>query len=257
VIASIPRGPVEVPDVVASVAGGAPLVPLWRNELGGLTFRIDTPTPRVIKWSPNAEPELDLRPEIERLAWAGRYTTVARVLEHGGDERGHWVLLSALPGETAVSDRWRADSRTAVTAGGRGLRALHDRLPVDDCPFDWSVAMRIEAHHRFGVDERGRARLAALGPPPPTDRLVVCHGDACAPNTLLDGAGRWVAHVDLGDLGVADRWADLAVATWSTHWNYGPGWEGALLDAYGIAPDQQRTAYYRRLWDPGTEALTI
>lgn len=32
-------------------------------------------------------------------------------------------------------------------------------------------------------------------------------------------------------LGVADRWADLAVATWSTTWNYGPGWEEPVLDA--------------------------
>lgn len=52
--------------------------------------------------------------------------------------------------------------------------------------------------------------------PPPVDRLVVCHGDACAPNTLLSGDGHFAAHVDLGALGLADRWADLAVAAWST-----------------------------------------
>ena len=63
-----------------------------------------------------------------------------------------------------------------------------------------------------------------------------------------DGDGSWV---DLGDLGVADRWADLAIATWSTEWNYGPGWEQLLLDAYGIKPDAQRTRYYRLLWELG------
>lgn len=77
---------------------------------------------------------------------------------------------------------------------------------------------------------------------------MVCHGDACAPNTLID-EGRWSGHVDLGALGVADRWADIAIATWSTQWNYGPGWEPALLDAYGIDPDPERTAWYRLLWD--------
>ena len=78
---------------------------------------------------------------------------------------------------------------------------------------------------------------------------MVCHGDACAPNTLIGDDGRWSSHVDLGALGVGDRWADIAIATWSTQWNYGPGWERALLDAYGIEPDPERTAWYRLLWD--------
>ena len=55
----------------------------------------------------------------------------------------------------------------------------------------------------------------------------------------------------LGSLGVADRWADLAVATWSTEWNYGPGWDDDLLAAYGVHTDPERTAYYRLLWDLG------
>jgi kanamycin kinase len=95
----------------------------------------------------------------------------------------------------------------------------------------------------------GREPAAWLDRAPPVDRLVVCHGDACAPNTMLDDAGGVCGHVDLGTLGVADRWADLAVATYSTVWNYGPGWEDALLDAYRIAPDPGRTTFYRALWD--------
>jgi kanamycin kinase len=68
---------------------------------------------------------------------------------------------------------------------------------------------------------------------------------------MLDDDGRWCAHVGLGDLGVADRWADLAIATWSTEWNYGPGWDTVLLDAYGVAPDPERIRYYRLLWELG------
>jgi aminoglycoside phosphotransferase len=48
---------------------------------------------------------------------------------------------------------------------------------------------------------------------------------------------------------VADRWADLAVATWSLEWNHGPGWDATLLAAYGIDPDLERAAWYRLLWD--------
>jgi kanamycin kinase len=73
--------------------------------------------------------------------------------------------------------------------------------------------------------------------------------DACAPNPLLAADGRWSGHVDPGLLGIADRWADLTVATWSAEWNYGPGWERLLLDACGIRPGRDRTRYYRLLWD--------
>jgi aminoglycoside phosphotransferase len=89
-------------------------------------------------------------------------------------------------------------------------------------------------HPRTIADEA----QSVLSDPPPVDRLVVCHGDACAPNTLIGDGGRWSGHVDLGSLGVADRWADIAVATWSAELNYGPGWERTLLDAYGISPGQ-------------------
>ncbi len=90
-----------------------------------------------------------------------------------------------------------------------------------------------------------------LAQAPPVDQLVVCHGDACAPNTLLTDDGAWSGHVDLGALGEADRWADLAVATWSAEWNYGPGWDDHLLASYGAHPDPARIAYYRLLWDLG------
>ena len=65
---------------------------------------------------------------------------------------------------------------------------------------------------------------------------------------LAEGAGKETTH-QLGLLGTADRWADLAVASWSVGWNYGPGWEGLLLSAYGVRPDAERTRYYRLLWD--------
>lgn len=69
-----------------------------------------------------------------------------------------------------------------------------------------------------------------MADPPPIDRVDVCHGDACAPNTRVADDGRWSGHVDLGALGVVDRWADLAIATWSTGWNHGPGWDPERID---------------------------
>jgi kanamycin kinase len=244
---------------VEKLAAGRPVQPVWENELGGLTFQIGSGHDRrFVKWTP-AGSGIDLRREADRLAWAARWTAVPRLLDRGADAEGSWIVTAGLPGETAVGERWKARPAVAVQAIGRGLRALHDALPIGECPFSWSAEERL-------ADVRRRAAAGQLDPaplhpdhqhldldqalelvadPPPVDRLVVCHGDACAPNTLLDDEGRCVGHVDLGSLGVADRWADLAVASWSTQWNYGPGWEHQLLDAYDVSPDQERTRYYR------------
>ncbi|MEU4701266.1 aminoglycoside 3'-phosphotransferase [Nonomuraea dietziae] len=260
----IPTGPVTVPHIVTTLAGDDTITPVWRNALGGLTFRLDNPngTTRYAKWVATGTPEIDLPAEAQRLAWAQRWATVPPVIDHGTNPDGAWLLTAAVPGQSAIQPRWIADPATATAAIGRGLRLLHDALPVDDCPFDWSVQQRLTRaderlangegpadwfpeHHHLDP-EHARARLAE---PPPIDHLVVCHGDACVPNTLLHHDGTFAAHVDLGSLGVADRWADLAVAAWSTEEDYGPGYDGILYDAYGIDPDPERLAYYRLLWD--------
>jgi kanamycin kinase len=263
-VSEVPTGPVPVPGAVMALAGEASITPVWRNELGGLTFRLDGggDGTRYVKWAAAGTPEIDLPGEAERLAWAGRWARVPPVVGHGTDAEGAWLVTAAVPGRSAVEPRWKDEPATAAAAIGRGLRLLHDALPADRCPFDWSVERRLvraderiaggegpadwsPEHRRLGL-AGARARLGA---PPDVDRLVVCHGDACTPNSLLHDDGAFAAHVDLGSLGVADRWADLAVATWSLEWDYSPGFDGVLYDAYGIAPDPERIAYYRLLYD--------
>lgn len=254
-----------MPPAVRAVAGDRPLHLVWENELGGLTFQIGRGRDRCfIKWTP-ATSGIDLAREVARLRWAVGYVAVPRVLDSGADNTGSWIRTAGLPGESAVSARWRAEPARAVTAIGAGLRAFHDALPVAQCPFTWSIEDRL-------ADTRARAAAGRIDPAgwhpelahltlcdalglladaPTVDVPVVCQGDACAPNTLLADDGRWSGHVDLGELGIADRWADLAVATWSTLWNYGPGWEIPLLEAYGVDPDPARIGYYRLLWELG------
>lgn len=68
-------------------------------------------------------------------------------------------------------------------------------------------------------------------------------------NIPIGEHGDSAGHVGLGRLGRGDRCADIAVATWSTEWNYGPRWEDTFLAAYGVSPDEDRTHYYRNLWN--------
>lgn len=240
-----PAADVERPGAVLALAAGRATTPLWRNQFGGLTFSIDGDPPVVVKWDPAGSGE-SLGAEAERMAWlAGRFP--APVPEaSGADADGEWLATRAIAGRSAVDPRWLGDPATAVRAIATGLRRLHDGLDASTCPFSWSVADRLAVLRDGGVEVPD-----ALRAPPPIDRLVVCHGDPCAPNSLVDDAGRFAAIVDVGRLGVADRWADLAVASMSLDWNYGEGWQSAFFAAYGIAPDALRIEYYRALWNAG------
>ncbi|MEM7340736.1 MAG: aminoglycoside 3'-phosphotransferase [Actinomycetota bacterium] len=218
------------PQEVRAVADAGELELVWHNELGGLTYRAGD---LYVKWNP-LRTGVDLGEERLRLDWlAGRHP-VPPVVDFGENDSSQWLITTAIEGDMAVGDRWRARSDEAIRAIAEGLRAFH-ALPVDGVPTTWTPSW-VTRHTTWS------------GPRPAVDDPVLVHGDACAPNTLISDAGRWVGHVDLGDVAVGDRWADLAIASLSLDWNFGPGHQQAFFDAYGVDVDGPRLAYYRHLW---------
>ncbi len=84
----------------------------------------------------------------------------------------------------------------------------------------------------------------------PEETPTLVHGDYCLPNVLTDGS-RVTGFIDLDWCGVADKWADIALAWRSLkhncdgHHGSHPGWSSRLIfDALGIAPDWERLRYY-------------
>lgn len=206
---------------------------VWRNELGGLTFRMGED--RYLKWNPSRT-GIDLDRERERLEWISTRHPAPRVLGSGTDHGAQWMMTRALPGGYAVGDAWRARRSEAIQAIATGLRAIH-AIPIDDFPTQWTPRSWV-----------GRDPSSLPLRPPIIDPVVV-HGDACAPNTLISADGAWTGNVDFGDLAIGDRWADLAIASLSLDWNFGEGNQSELFDAYGIAADAERIEYYRALWE--------
>ena len=217
-----------VPDVVFTLHPEPELV--WRNELGGLTYRVGD---RYVKWSPRTA-GIELARERNRLLWLEGRHPAPRVAAYGEDHEAEWLVTDGLAGEHAVGDTWRERPSEAITAIAHGLRAIH-AVPVDDIARGWeSWLLRTPPE---------------LGTRPPILNPVLVHGDACAPNTLISHDGAWVGNVDFGDLAVGDRWADLAIASMSLDWNFGEGHQDEFFAAYGTGRDDERIRYYRALWD--------
>ena len=87
--------------------------------------------------------------------------------------------------------------------------------------------------------------------------LVVCHGDLCLPNILVDPDTSQVkALIDLGRLGTADPYGDIALLlatareTWSDE-AMARRADQEFADIYGTELDAERQDFYLRL-DPLT-----
>lgn len=232
-----------IPDWVRQFAGAQPVQPVWRNEDGGVTYRLN----HGRSYLKTQRPGIDWHPDAEalRLAWIGEFVAAPELLASGQHGDQHWLLTRGLPGRSAVDHPWRDRPAVTVPLLGRALRRFHETVPLEGCPFDWSVGHRVQ---HCGLDEAFVRRA------PPLD-AVVCHGDACNPNFLINDDGVFGGYVDLGGLGVADRWADLAPALLSLGWNFGPGWEPAFLGAYGIVRDDVKLAFYTALWNGVSDEL--
>ena len=90
----------------------------------------------------------------------------------------------------------------------------------------------------------------------PEEDIVLTHGDFCLPN-IFASEDRISGYIDLGKMGPADRWQDIAIALRSLehnaagYYNEGkPYFEfepNMLLDRLGIEMDREKNTYYRLL----------
>jgi kanamycin kinase len=201
--------------------------------------------------------------EGARMQWAKAHLPVPEVLDCGTDGTLDWLVTAGLPGRPVTDQQLTADPERLVALLARGLRRFH-AAPVAACPFDFRLDTAlahaqarvqgglVDPDQDFHPEHRHLTPIAALAElerlRPDAEDLVVCHGDYCPPNILI-ADGEITGFVDLGELGVADRWWDLAIGSWSITWSLGPGWEDLFLRSYGANRDLGRVAFYRLLYD--------
>lgn len=200
--------------------------------------------------------------EIERLQWLDGRLPTPVVDAFVGDAQA-WLVTEAVPGVVAGALLAADRRRTAAVVAGLAdvMQRLH-ALPAEACPFDSSVAAWLpEARVRvaaglvavdaFDDDHRGRDAADVLAE---VERLaghasgrVVAHGDFTLGNIVMDDDGRVTGCLDVGRLGVADPYQDIAIACRDLG-GFGPEAVTLFLAAMGVvAPDARRMLLHRAL----------
>ncbi len=254
--------------------GGGDWRPVTAGESGAVVFRNADAT-RYVKCVPAAD-AADLKAERDRVAWlSDQGVPGPQVLDWDSGDAGACMVTSAVSGVSAdqvpPGDLWASWEHIADA-----VRRLHE-VPVSECPFsrglDAMVGVARDVVARDAVNPEflpveqqhtpAAELLVRLTRQVPRRReqevadTVVCHGDLCLPNIILNPQTLDVSgFIDLGRLGLADRYADLALLlanareTWTDE-ERARAADIAFAERYGIALDHDRLRFYLHL-DPLT-----
>ncbi|WP_206185091.1 phosphotransferase [Thermoactinospora rubra] len=248
---ALDRLPIPLPASVAALVGDSPT---WSDEHEGRSGSVARVNGTYwVKRGPAAVAEHErlewLRGQGMRVPVVAAFEDDVLVLEDAGVP-SLASLIAGAPGPSPAGG-------SPATAMGELLRRLHS-IPVAACPFDGRLdVMLAQARRRvveglvdaddFDDDHRDLTpaqvldRLLAMRPG--REDLVVAHGDYTASNVLSGGV-----LIDVGHLGVADRYRDLAIAARDLGEDLGPAAVEEFFAAYGLAGvDHERLVYYRLL----------
>lgn len=268
-----PAAPVPTPpDLSVLVAGRT-----WRRNLVGEAgaavhrLSLDGAADLYLKHG-TGDVARDIADEAARLRWLAPHVSTPHVVYYAADGEEAWLLTTALPGRTAY-ERMAAEPAHAPRVAaliGAFLKTLH-ALSAARCPFDSGADGRLnlakarmeaglvdvddfdDAHAGWSAEQVWDKMIALR---PTVADPVVTHGDYSLDNILIaDGPitdspitdSHVSGCIDLGRLGVADRYQDLAIA-WNCLDEFGPNAQQAFLDAYGLAElDADRLAFHLAL----------
>jgi aminoglycoside 3'-phosphotransferase-1 len=235
------------------------------GESGGAVYRLHgkAGAPDLfLKYGEGAHAD-DIGDEMARLRWLGGHLPAPAVLHFTRTPDEAWLLMTAVEGKTAyrILEEYPERRIEVVSALARFLRRIH-AIPANECPFNSDHAYRL-AHARARIDagevdeddfdeeregwtaEQVWDAMQALLPFAPDP--VVTHGDYSLDNLLVED-GEVVGSIDVGRLGIADRYQDLAIA-WNCLGEFGASLQERFLEQYGLQEVDRSKLQFHLLLD--------
>lgn len=206
---------------------------------------------------------------VEVLNWLKGKLPVPEVLafEKNGDYQ--YLLMTRIPGLMSCSEYYMEHPGELLPLLAQALKMLWS-TDISGCPksrdFDSELrAARYRVENNlvdiddaepdtFGENgfENPEALLKWLEENKPAYEPVISHGDFCLPNVLLKD-GNVSGFIDCGDMGICDKWKDIALCYRSLKHNFDGTFGGKvypdfnpdlLFEALGIKPDWEKIRYW-------------
>lgn len=215
------------------------------------------------KWTEN---------EHKMINWLKNKVLAPECIFHYVENGMDYLLMSKIPGKMSCEEEFMRNPDFLVSVIADSIKLLWN-VDVSDCPVknDLSTVLstaeyRVE-HGLVDVNDaepetfgkngfKGPEELFRwLCDNRPEEDFVLTHGDFCLPNIFIDGS-KFSGFVDIGRMGIADRYQDIAICLRSLRHNFdgtygGKAYEGydeaMFFSALGIEPDFDKIRYYTLL----------
>lgn len=205
---------------------------------------------------------------IAAMGWSEGKIPVPKILCHQVEDGISYLLMEKMEGIMACSESLLEQPEVLTRALADGIRLLW-QTDTSGCPRNRTLPCLLE-EARYNIDN-GRVDLDNVDPETfgengfrdPDDLLnwlvshpipsepVLSHGDYCLPNIFVKN-GHFHGFIDVGDLGVGEKWRDIALCYRSLRDNWGGAYGGKVYDfdpklffeALEIEPDWEKIRYH-------------
>ena len=181
----------------------------------------------------------------------------------------NYFLMSKIIGKMSCEDEYMNDPIFLVSVLADAMKILWS-VDISDCPVKNDLGKMLKrAEYRveqglIDIDDAEPETFGNKGFKSPEELLswlydnkpeedfVLSHGDFCLPNIFIDN-DRFSGFVDIGRMGIADRYQDIALCCRSLKHNFEGVYGGKVYKGYdektffktlGIEPDFDKIRYY-------------
>lgn len=218
------------------------------------------------------EDNQEAQSEYQMMQWLKDRLPVPQVISYARENGKSYLLMTRIEGNMSCEDVYMQNPQhlTKLLADALGVLWQTD---ITGCPCEWGVDRKLKMaeywveHDMVSMenvepDTYGEGGFSSpkelyqwLATHKPPEEPVLSHGDFTLPNLIFEG-DILKGYIDLGRMGIADKWQDIALCYRSLLHNYegkygGKKYEGycpdMLFEQLGIEPDWEKIRYYMLL----------
>lgn len=208
--------------------------------------------------------------EYQVINWLNKRIPTPQILAYEIDSQVSYTLMTKIEGKILCDNEYLSNPSLLIDLLVKALQKLWS-VDCDDCPIDQSLDKRLKIA-RYNVEnnlvdlenveedtfsdtgfQNSLELITWLENNRPKEELVFSHGDLSLPNIIVNGQ-EIESFIDLGKMGKADKWQDLAICYRSLKHNFEGRYNGGkkydgyypemLFDKLNIKLDKNKLKYY-------------